>query len=161
MTRPATITSPTHAGGVLAIVGIGALAVQLLLGTAQPKALADLIGHHAASVLVPLLMFTAAVGALLCVLAVPRMADPAGALRVEVACKATLAVTTLAYGASLTAAYGWSGGPATQTLTWAAGTGFAARSVQVARDLRRLRRSREAGVPAIPPPLGEPDPSEG
>lgn len=161
MTKPATITSPSHAGGVAGIITAGALAVQLLVGVAQPKALGDLLGFYAASTLVPLLMFTAASGALLCVLAIPRLPDPAGVMLVEIACKVVLGVTTLAYGAALTVVYGWSGGASTQTLAWGLGLGFTVRAFQIIRDLRALTRSQEAAVPATPPPLGETDVREG
>lgn len=161
MTKPATITSPTHSVGVGAIVAVGALALQLLAGIAAPKALGQAIGWNAATIFVPAVMLVAVIGSLMAVVVVPRLPDPARAMRVEAACKASLAVTMLAYAWSLTHVYGWAGGPATQTFAWGLGLAFAVRVVQILRDAHRACRARSAGIVADPVPLGDPGHVEG
>ena len=67
---------------------------------------------------------------------------------------------SLAYAASLTWAYGWAGGPTTQTYAWGIGLGLCARAWQVRRDLRALRGALANPAPATPAPLGEPTTTE-
>ncbi|MEN3123285.1 hypothetical protein [Janibacter sp. LM] len=160
-TPVATITSPGHAIGVGALITVAVLSVQLLAGMATPHALGATIGVDAASTAVPAVMLVAALGSLIAVWVVPRLNYPARAMRVEAACKATLAAMLLLYGYSLTSFHGWSSGPATQTFTWGLGWAFVARTVQILHDARTASRATAAQLPACPTPLGDPDRTEG
>lgn len=163
MTRPATYTSPTHAVGVGMVLAQTAIAVQLLLGTSTTPALSHAAGDVVAGLL-PALMLTACLAALAAITVTarsrPGVSSTLIALRVEATAKATLAGMSLAYAASLTSAYGWSGSPTTQTYAWGMGLAFGVRSWQIMRDVRRLRTATAASVPADPPPLGDPTDEE-
>lgn len=156
MTAPATITSPTHAVGVGAIIITGALALQMLTGVVAADALAETIGRAEASALVPAFMLVASIGALIAVWVVPCLPDPHKAMRVEAACKAALAATVLLYAYSITNVYGWYAYPTTETVLWGLGLSFTARSAQILLDSRRARRAIAARVPSSPVPLGDP-----
>lgn len=161
--RPVTVTSPTHALGISSIVTQGLLAIALLIGVNSSDALAAVLSVQAEEVLVPLLMFTAAVGALGAIFVVANAqsqgAEALGAaLRVEMVCKIMLAGTTLLYAFALTNYYGFlSETPSLQIYAWISGLGFVARAAQIAWDLRAVTRARKAGCVADPSPLGEPN----
>lgn len=159
MSRPATITSPTHGVGVLMVIAQGALAVQLITGVARTDALDHLLPDPIAA-LVPAIMLGSAIASLAGITAVTR-AETAGQtlpwLVVEACAKALLAGTSLAYAWSLTDTYGWSGGATTQTYAWALGVGLCVRVLQIVRDRRRLRMATAHPQPATPAPLAEPD----
>ena len=163
MTRPATYTSPTHAVGVAMVLAQLAISVQLIAGVAKMPALRNATADGLADML-PVVMFTSLVVALAAIVVTSRSCRDADstivALRVEAAAKAALSGMSLAYAASLTFTYGWAGGATTQTYAWALGLGFAVRSWQIRRDVRRVRAAKLAAIPASPPPLGEPSDKE-
>lgn len=154
--RPVTVTSPTHTVAVTMVIGQAALAAQLLNGTATTKALDQMIGHGAAWI-VPVAMIAASAGVLTSVATMKRLTDPSDALRLEGMCWGILAIVSIAYAWSLTAAYGWAAGATTQTYAWSLGVGSALRVWQILADLTAYKRAARAGHPADPAPLGEPD----
>lgn len=159
--RPVTITSPTHALGISAVVTQATLALMLLLGYGTTDAVGTMLSLDVADVLLPLLMFTASVGALGSIVAVAsaqcrNSATLLPAMRIELACKIALTFTTLTYTLALIQHYNFTEAPNITTYTLIAGLGFAARSWQIRRDMRRVKVALEAGVAANPAPLGDP-----
>lgn len=157
---PVTIISPTHGVGVAMVISQAFLAVLLLMGIGSTDALSHLLTQQWAAVLVPILILLSACGALLGIWSVTRVCryDSSGllqaSLRLELACKAVLTVTTLLYAYALTWYYGLYEAPNISVYVWFTGGGFAVRVVQIVRDLRAITRAHREGLAANPPPLG-------
>ena len=163
VTSPVSIISPTHATGVAMVASQAFLSVLLLLGVGKTYALTDLLDHRSAEVLIPIVMLLSSCGALLAIVSVGRVCkyDSSellrASLRMELVCKAILAMTTLLYAYALTSYYGFFDAPNIATYVWFTGVGFAVRTLQIARDLRSVVRAQKAGLAANPPPLGQSD----
>ena len=146
--QPLQITTTTHAMTIASYVMCVVLGVLHATGAATHQAVTEAVGAGGVGAWV-LLMIGGAITALAGAMLAPRQAVPTGALVVEAAGAAALALTLTGYAVSLTVWFGWSGGPTTQTLAYGLGIGAAARLAQIIHELRRLHTAARNAAPVL------------
>lgn len=152
--QPLQITTTTHAMTIASYTMCAVLGVLHATGAATHQAVTEAVGAGGVGAWI-LLMIGGAITALAGAMLAPRQAVPTGALVMEAAGTAALALTLTGYAVSLTVWFGWSGGPTTQTLAYGLGLGAAGRAAQIVFELRRLRAA-QASATAAGPVLGDP-----
>lgn len=160
MSKPLSITSTRHATALTLYAVLFTLGLFQVVGVASHDALTRQVGDPAAA----LWAMCYAVGpglALAAAALAPAIRIPTLPLWGEAAGAALTGVTNIIYGVSLTRAFGFDGGPTTQTLAYGISLGMVARILQIGFDQWKTARARANPRLADPPPLAEADTHRG